>query len=463
MRLEWYIAHRYLRGAHRGRALISVAGVTVGVTVLIVVISVINGFERDFLGKMLGAYGHIKLYPAEFGRAVDNLYQYEKWVSILKNEPGIRGVSPIVETGVTMLVDPDGSGRGRGQYVQVRGIDPVLEVNVSDMIQGKLVGEWSSLASKPHVKAGTETSLIDPFAVESETPGVFLGIELAKDLLNGAGDRNNWTERDPGFEAFALKNILGQKVSLVAPRIDRAASGMQPFFFEAKVVGLFKTGFFDIDLHSSLVSLDTARVLKGLPAGEDSVECLEVRLHDPAPQNTYNIAKHLVDFTSIAYNGSFVAVPWMYLNQTLVRAVQIEKVVMGSILTLVVLVAAFGIASTLVMTVLEKTREIGTLMAMGTRRRSIMEIFILNGFQVGVIGSFFGVILGLGISWLAAYLEIPMPGDGSLYVLDVLPVEVRWLDVTAIALFSVVASTLAGIYPAWKAARMQPVEALSYE
>jgi len=102
-------------------------------------------------------------------------------------------------------------------------------------------------------------------------------------------------------------------------------------------------------------------------------------------------------------------------------------------------------------------------MAMGTRRLSIMKIFILNGFQVGVLGTLLGVLLGLGLCWLVAFLQIPIPGGGAIYVLDVLPVEVRWLDVTVIALFSITASTLAGVYPARKAAEMQPVEALSYE
>ncbi len=462
MRLEWYIAHRYLRGTHRGRALISIAGVTIGVTVLIVVISVMNGFERDFLGKMLGATGHIKLYPAMDGNTVENLFNYQEWVSRLERYPGVAGISPIIESDVIVMVDPEGGGRTLPQFVQVRGVEPALEAEASELIQGKLAGDWASLASTPQVESGSHTSLVDPFAVKTETPGVFLGVELAKYLFMGVLGRN-WSERDPGFEAFAQRAILGQKVKIVAPRLERGPSGMQFFFVEAEIKGLFKTGFYEIDLHTALVSLNTARVLKGMPAGADAVECLEIRLKDPSPKNTLAVTWGLIEHAEKEYHGSFLGYTWMMLNQSIVRAVQIEKVVMGAILMLVVLVAAFGIASTLVMTVLEKTREIGTLMAMGTRRRSIMRIFILNGFQVGVLGTLLGVLLGLGLCWLVEILQIPIPGGGSIYILDVLPVEVRWLDVTVIATFSIVASTVAGIYPARKAARMQPVEALSYE
>lgn len=459
MRLEWYIAQRYLRGTHRGRALISISGVVVGVTVLIVVISVMNGFERDYLGKMLGAYGHIKIYQSEYGSVADNLYDYQEWVKRLGSYPGVAGVSPIIESEGIVVVDLEGTGRTLPQIVQVRGMDPALEAEASDLIKGKLVGEWSALAAKSPIAAGSQTSLVDPFAIPSETPGVFLGIDLAKYLFRGKG----WSERDPGFEAFAQREILGRKVKLASLRYEHGPSGMQFFFIEAEVKGLFKTGFYETDLHTALISLDTARVMKGMPAGAVSVECLEIRLDNPSPRNTYNMTLGLINYAEKTYHGELLGFPWTFLNQTLVKAVQMEKVVMGAILMLVVLVAAFGIASTLVMTVLEKTREIGSLIAMGTRRRSIMWIFILNGFQVGVLGTFLGILLGLGLCWLVVILNIPIPGGGAVYVLDVLPVEVRWLDVTVIALFSVAASTLAGVFPAWKAAKLQPVEALSYE
>lgn len=462
MRLEWYIAQRYLTGAHRGRALISTAGVIVGVTVLIVVISVMNGFERDFMGKLLGVYGHLKLYLVEGDRVVEGLPDYEQWIARFRTQPGVAGISPFIESGVMVVADPLGNGDTRAQYIQARGIDPRLEGDASDLIKARLAGDWTALASKPQVISESQTNLVDPFTVQSETPGIFLGIELARSLFVDVAGRN-WSEKDPGFEKFVQNRILGQKVKLVAPRVDRGPAGMQLFFIELEVKGLFKTGFFDIDLQSGLVSLDTARVLKGMPAGKNLVECLEVRLKNPDPQCTTESANRLVEYALDNHDVLFHPSAWMSLNPILLKAIETEKVVMGSILALVVLVAAFGIASTLVMTVLEKTREIGTLMAMGTRRRSIMAIFVLNGFQVGILGTFLGILVGLGLCWMVAVLQIPMPGGGSVYVLDVLPVEIRWLDVTLISLLSISASTLAGVYPAWKAAKLQPVEALSYE
>jgi lipoprotein-releasing system permease protein len=440
-----------------------------GVTVLIVVIAVMNGFEREFLGKMLGAYGHLRLLPVGDGRILGTLEGYQEWIPRLRKIKGVSGISPVIESGVTIVAELEGFSEPRAQFIQVRGIDPLEEEAASDLISSKLIGDWATLmnresmgaeAAQPQSSTTEENLLIDPFAIKAETPGIFLGLELARDLFR-VPNLWQWTTTDSRFKTFALTNILGKKIKLIVPRIDRGPSGMEFFFVEVQIEGLFKTGFFDFDLRSALVSLDTARLFKKIPPG--AVEFLEVCLDNPDPANTQRVAKAMIDVASNEYHSNFYPFPWMAINPVLLKAVEIEKVVMGSILTLVVLVAAFGIASTLVMTVLEKTREIGTLMALGTRRRSIMSIFILNGFQVGVWGTLLGVLLGLVLCGLVAVLQIPLPGGGGVYVLDVLPVEVRWLDVTIIALFSMLASTLAGIYPAWKAARLQPVEALSYE
>ncbi len=461
MRFEWFVARRYLKGAHRGRTYISTAGVTIGVTVLIVVISVMNGFEREFLGKMLGAYGHLRLIPVENGQVITRLYSYEDWIPRFGKEPGVEGVSPIIESGVMIIAESPRNREPQGQFIQVRGIDPIHEGQASDLIRGRLLGEWPELADTPaSASSATKTVLIDPFAVEPKTPPIFLGLELAKELYN-APDNWHWSSTDPRLRDFLESEVMGKKVKLVAPRLDRGPSGQELFFVEAEVKGIFKTGFFDFDLRSALTSLETARILKRLPP--DTVEYLEVKLSDPDPDKTFQAALAMIDHASTSYHGSFYGLPWMAINPVLLKAVKIEKVVMGSILTLVVLVAAFGIASTLVMTVLEKTREIGTLMALGARRRTIMSIFVLNGFQVGFFGTLYGLFVGLGICKLIEILKLPMPGGGGVYVLDILPVEIRWLDVAFIILFSVAASTIAGIYPAWKAARLQPVEALSYE
>jgi lipoprotein-releasing system permease protein len=316
------------------------------------------------------------------------------------------------------------------------------------------------LKSAEQPKQATETGYIDPFAIEARTPGIFLGLELAKDLFRIPAAWR-WSHDDTRLKDFLEHDVIGQRLKVVTPEMDRSPSPQGFVSIEVEVRGIFKTGFFDFDLRSALTGLDTARILKRLPSG--SVQFLEAKLDNPDPKHTYATAMAVIEHASDTYHTRFVALPWMALNPVLLDAVKIEKVVMASILTLVVLVAAFGIASTLVMTVLEKTREIGTLMALGTRRKAILRIFVLNGLQVGLYGTLFGVMLGLGICKMIDILQIQMPGGGGVYVLDTLPVEVRWLDVASIGGFALLASTMAGLYPAWKASRLHPVEALRYE
>jgi lipoprotein-releasing system permease protein len=454
MRFEWFVAKRYLRGAHRGRTYISTAGVTIGVAVLVVVISVMNGFEREFLGKMLGAFGHLRLIPP------GGLTDYQAWVPRFRKRPGVEGVSPMIEEGVLIVADSNRYSEPRAQFARVRGIDPDLEGGASDLIGARYIGEWGDLASKPDLPEATSATMIDPFAIEAETPGIFLGIEAAKTLFPPP-EFLALADKDPRLKDFFSREAMGKRVRLIVPSTSRGPSMQELFTIQVEVKGIFKTGFYDFDSLYLLSSLDTARLLKRYP--RDIVEALEVRLDNPDPSHTLAVGMDLIEQASDTYHTQFYFSPWMAISPNLLKAVQIEKVVMSAILTLMVLVAAFGIASTLVMTVMEKTREIGTLMALGSRRRSVMAIFILNGLQVGLFGTFLGILTGLGICELIQVLNIPMPGGGGVYVLDVLPVQIRWLDVLRIGLFSLVASTVAGVYPAWKASKLNPVEALGYE
>jgi len=462
MPFEWFVARRYLKGTHRGRVRLSTAGVTIGVAVLVVVISVMNGFERDFLHKMLGAFGPLRLLQTDqYGQLV-SIADYEDWIRRFERVEGVIGVSPNIEQGVMIVAKGGGTGQQRAQFVMSRGIEPAYEQSVSDIIdiEGGLPGDWALLAARDEAEAASQPDSFDPFDLPIELPAVFIGVELAKELYD-LPPQAKWDGPESYLGKRLHDDVIGQSISLVAPRFTRDPSGEQMFRMEAEIKGIFKTGFYEFDKGNIVTSLETARLLVGMEP--KTVQSLVFNIEDPSPAATYALAERLVNDAADNYGVNFVANPWMRLNPVLLEAVKIEKVVMSAILTLLLLVAAFGIASTLIMTVLEKTREIGTLMAMGSRRWSIMAIFVINGLLVGLYGTGFGVLLGVGICVTIDYLQINLPGGGGVYILDVLPVEIRWWQVACIAVFSLMAATLAGVIPARRAASLHPVEALGHE
>jgi lipoprotein-releasing system permease protein len=462
MGYEWFIAGRYLRGTHRGRVRICTAGVTIGVTVLVVVISVMNGFEKEFLGKMLGAFGHLRLYQRTSDRINPQfISDYRNWVERFEARPGVVAAAPAIEQEAFLVARPRRSTQSKSHGVRIRGIEPEYENRVNDFADYLLLGDWSDLAERSPEPEEAPEGPIDPFEATATLEvrmNLFLGVELAKELFD-LQPHWHWSESDNRLRSALEQEVIGQTVTVIIPEIERGPNLTNIRRYSATVKGIYKSGFYDFDLNYTLTALETERIFKKIPVGE--VEFLEVKVEDP--NRAERIGFELADWAEQECETVFSPWSWQRLNPTLLEAVHIEKAVMATILTMVILVAAFGISSTLVMTVLEKTREIGTLMALGARRRSLMAIFVINGLLVGVIGVVFGLLAGLGICGLIRFLEIPMPGGGVVYVLETLPVEVRWFDVGLIALFGLLASTVAGIYPAYKASRLHPVEALRHE
>ncbi|MCK8600576.1 lipoprotein-releasing ABC transporter permease subunit [Desulfoferrobacter suflitae] len=413
MNFEFFVSLRYLLAKRRQTFIslitfISIAGVAVGVTALIVVLAVMNGFQRDLRDRILGITSHIVV-----GRFDATIADYPKVIDEIKQEPGVTGASPYVYTQVMLS-----SGRGVSGAL-LRGIDPGTAgevVNIQkDMIRGNL------------------TDLEEPsdISAEESSPGIILGVELANNL--GIHQRD-W-------------------VTVISPTGRLTPIGQTPKSRLFQVVGIFQSGMFEYDNTLAYISLKAAQQFLGIG---DVVSGVEVRVTDIYAAQT--IAKRL----RARLGPSIWVRDWMQMNRNLFSALKLEKVVMFIILTLIVLVAAFNIVSSLIMLVMEKTRDIAILKAMGATTASIRKIFVLEGIMIGVSGTILGLIGGFGLcAVLKKYRFIELPRD--VYYISTLPVHLEGFDVAVIAFSAIAISLIATLYPSRQAAKLEPAEALRYE
>ena len=413
---ELGIGWRYTRQGRRGRnssgfisfiSAISVASIAVGVMALIVVLSVMNGFQKEVRDRMLSVIPHIEVI--NYGGV---LADWESTAELLKKNPHVLGIAPYASG--QGLVSSGSSVRG----VVIRGIDPVSEPNVSEIDKQMLIGELTDLKS-----------------------GEF-GIILGRDL------------------ASILHLRIGDKVNVIIPQGRTTPAGIVPRMRAFTLVGVFSSGHYEYDSTMTLIGLTDAEALfrQNGPSG------LQVRVDDmnKAPAISYDLLKLLP--------RTFAVTDWSKQNRTWFAAVQVEKRMMAIILFLIVLVGAFGLVSSMVMTVTEKQSDIAILRTLGASPASIMAIFMVQGAVVGFIGVTVGVALGLGI---ACNLDVIVPAIESLFGIQFLPKEVYFIsslpsdprvgDIVPIALFSFLLSLVATIYPSWRASKTKPAEALRYE
>jgi lipoprotein-releasing system permease protein len=296
----------------------------------------------------------------------------------------------------------------------LRGVDPATAEKV--------------LSIREHMEDGSFASL-----EQEGMPGIIIGKELAQRL--GVG--------------------IGGRVNLLSPTGTKTATGFTPRVRICRVVGLFKTGMWEYDSSLGFVSLGFARDLLGWKG--DTVTGLEMTVRD-----VYRADKVAEDVTAALGGYPYYSRNWMEMNANLFAALKLEKTAMGIILTLIVLVGSFSIVTTLVMLVMEKTRDIAILMSMGATRSQIRRIFMLQGTIIGAIGTILGFALGLSVAYLLKryqFIELPK----GVYSLDTLPVLIEWTDLLIIGISAMVLCFVATIYPARQAARLEPVEALRYE
>ena len=412
-RYELELGVRYVRAKRRNSfisfiSLISMLGIALGVAALIIVISVMNGFQSELRERMLAATAHVEV------KGFDSpLADWQREAATLKTNPQVEAVAPYVQ-GEGMWLNGEIS-----KPSLVRGIDPAKEAQIATI--------------QKHMKVGTLDSL------QPGTWGVILGVDLARNL----GVR------------------VGEKVALVSTQTTVTPAGSVPRLKNFTVVGLFEIGWIEADSRVALVHMTDA--LRLYQFG-DTVTGIRVKLRDLMQADTVT-GQWLKSLPA-----GIEVVPWTRMNASFFKAVQMEKRVMFIILTLIVAVAAFNLVSTLVMVVTDKQSDIAILRTLGARPLGIMQIFIVQGSIIGVIGTLIGLALGLLVSFNLDHVVGAIERlfgvtfiDKTIYLITELPSKVLMSDVTTITLMSLGLSLLATLYPSWHASRVNPAEALRYE
>ena len=413
--LETWIGLRYLRAKKRNGfvsfiSLISVAGIALGVMALIVVLSVMNGFQKEIRGQLLSVAPHMEIGFFDEG----NGRPWQDLQNMVKDNPKVTGSAPYVADQALLA----NAGEMRG--VQLRGIDPQQEGKVVDYVNSVEGGKLADLK-------------------EGEF-NIILGKDLA--MLLGVG--------------------VGEKVTVITPEGNVTPAGVTPRLKQFNVVGVVQTKMFEVDSSLAMIHLQDAQVLYRLG---DAVSGVRLKLLNPmnAPEDVSTILP-------ASEHNMVWARDWTYQNRSYFEAVELEKKMMTIILSCIVIVAAFNLVSSLVMAVNEKQADIAILRTLGMSPSSVMKIFMVQGAIAGLFGTLFGVIggvvVGLNIGQMVKFYE-NLTGsrliNAQTYFIDYLPSDVRLSDVLIIVFISLLMSFLATLYPSWSAAKTQPAEALRYE
>jgi lipoprotein-releasing system permease protein len=407
MGYSFFVARRYFGAGRRSGfttaiTVISVMGVAVGVLALIVVLAVMNGFESEVIKRIIGTNAHVIV------RNEGGIRDLEATMEQIAALPHVEAVAPFVFS-KAMIMSRDGT-----DALFVKGVDPDLEAGVTDF--------------REYVKPSY-------FSFDERDSG--LGrIVIGKEI------------------AYGMSVAVGDTVLLARAEISKDAPfGISPEVERFIVGGLFDSGMYEYDASLGFLSLEDAQAFYGLG---DRVTGISVRLDDMylAPQATTLIGEVI--------GSSLLVTNWIRMNRNLFTWMKMEKKVMFLILTLIIVVAAFNIAGTLIMIVMERTKDIGILKSMGATSRGVMRIFMMHGVMVGAVGTATGVIGGIVLSYFVdRYRLIQLPGD--VYFVETIPVQMELWDVVLVAGVALLISFVATLYPSWRASRLAPVEAIRYE
>ncbi len=468
MRFELFVATRYLRAKRRQAFIgvitgISILGVAAGVASLIVALAINNGFRQDLQSRLLGSTAHISLLRVES----DGIHDWRPLLEKLSKQPHVVAAAPAIYEQVLISRGP----RARGAVL--KGMLPQYERKVSDLLNSVTLGSAAALeeegagatgvtqetSSKANASANLKASATaageGTRSTQAESPDDLAGVQqrvaamppiiLGKDMADELGA------------------TVGSVVLVTSPQGELTPFGMVPKYIRFHVAGIFNSGFYDYDSSWAFIRLADAQQLFGLG---DVISVIQFKIDDiylaGDVARALEQAADLISGSHVSGSHGFMATSWMEQNKPLFRALRLERVVTFITIGLIVFVAALNILISLIMMVMEKTKDIAVLMSLGTKKAQIRRVFIAQGVLIGVIGTAIGLVLGYAISWAGGHYHF-IALSPEVYSIDYVPFAPRPMDGLIVALVSIGISFVATIYPSWSAARILPAEALRYE
>ena len=426
MRFELFVASRYLRAKRRQAVIgvitvISIIGVAAGVASLIIALAINNGFRQDLQDRLLGSTSHINLLRIQS----DGIRNWEPLLARLEKTPHVVAGAPAIYEQVLI------SRGARAQGGILKGIIPQDERKVSTILDAVKQGSAAALDESSSQSPAADDETAGPAISRATLPPIVLGKDLADELAA----------------------TVGSLVTVTSPQGELTPFGIVPKYKRFKVAGVFASGFFDYDNTWAFIRLSDAQSLFDL---SDVVSVLEFKVDDIYKAG--EIGRTLED----AAGKGFMSTNWMEQNRAIFHALRLERVVTFITIGLIVFVAALNILISLIMMVMEKTRDIAVLVSMGAKRRQVRRIFMYQGILIGVIGTLLGLIAGFALSWAGGHYHL-ISLSAEVYSIDYLPFAPRPLDGLLVALVAIGVSFIATLYPSWSAASVLPAEALRYE